>query len=473
MVKDEADIVRDWVLYHTSLVGQQNIYAVDNMSTDGTYEILRELKVNTFRSSDYKKKGYYMTNFADKFPNDIIIPLDIDEFIVRYNSDGTISCDGIAQRILHLPLKAVYKMNYVQVQCSKDFAHATLQAEKGVFEDYGALAKSFFNTRVFKGKIDHGNHFYTKDYILSPFVLVHYQTRNREQILRKIKNNLVGLGYDLTNKEQLQHVVQNRREGNHHARSWLQIMDGEPPIRYSSDGNVDLRPLALKILQLTARSNILGVVARYNESLDWMLESPFNQLKYVVYNKGPNESFCKTNVVKVVTLPNVGRCDHTYLFHLVHNYHKMEQVVCFLPGSIDIDFKKDKAARIVKHAIQHVRPAFVVNERADIRSKFADFFLDEWQCIHKDNAASNSERKLTPCALRPFGKWYDIHFGNTKTNFYGLHGIFSVSPSMVQRRKLYEYMSLLNEVSVSSNPEVGHYLERAWAAIFGSAFDFV
>ena len=31
----------------------------------------------------------------------------------------------------------------------------------------------------------------------------------------------------------------------------------------------------------------------------------------------------------------------------------------------------------------------------------------------------------------------------------------------------FNYDKLIKELEVSSNPEVGHYFERAWAAVFG------
>jgi len=473
MVKNEVDIVKDWVVYHTSIFGLKNVFVVDNMSTDGTYEVLKSLNVSVFRSNDYRKKGVYMTNFSKKFSNEVIVPIDIDEFITVYDGRGAVSCELILPYFSILPKAAVYKMNYVQVQCSKDYSRATLEATRGEFDDQGSFAKSFFNTSLFKGNIDHGNHYKTNNYFLSRFVLVHYHNRNKSQIVKKTKDNIQGLGYDLNNRTQLQHIINHHGDGNHHVKNWLKMMDGTYEFPYSPYGNVDITALAKKILQLTTKTNVVGVVSRYNESLDWMLEHPFNQLKYIVYNKGSNENFCKCNVVTVVNLPNIGRCDHTFLYYIVHNYHTLHPIVVFLPGSIDIAFKKEKAGRIVNHIVRTDRCAFVVNEWGDVRERFADFTLDEWQCIHNANVTENDEKKLTPCALRPFGKWYDAHFGNLRTDFYGLHGIFSVHANMVRRRSVAEYQSLLDEVSVSSNPEVGHYLERGWGAVFGSGFDIV
>ena len=63
MVKDEVDIIEDWILYHGAIFGFHNLYIVDNMSTDGTYELMQKYVgkgVNTIRQHDYKKKGDLM-----------------------------------------------------------------------------------------------------------------------------------------------------------------------------------------------------------------------------------------------------------------------------------------------------------------------------------------------------------------------------------------------------------------------------
>ena len=38
MVKDEVDIIEYWIMYHGKLFGYENLFIVDNMSTDGTFE---------------------------------------------------------------------------------------------------------------------------------------------------------------------------------------------------------------------------------------------------------------------------------------------------------------------------------------------------------------------------------------------------------------------------------------------------
>ena len=98
MVKDEVDIVEDWLIYHGELFGYDNLYVIDNFSTDGTYEILEKYrndkKIFLIRESDYRKKGAFMRYYMKIHPEgkncDIAYPLDIDEFITFYNREQNI-----------------------------------------------------------------------------------------------------------------------------------------------------------------------------------------------------------------------------------------------------------------------------------------------------------------------------------------------------------------------------------------------
>jgi hypothetical protein len=44
------------------------------------------------------------------------------------------------------------------------------------------------------------------------------------------------------------------------------------------------------------------VIARYNENLKWMKEMPFEGHEYIVYNKGPNEDFYRSEHLKNVIM---------------------------------------------------------------------------------------------------------------------------------------------------------------------------
>jgi len=208
------------------------------------------------------------------------------------------------------------------------------------------------------------------------------------------------------------------------------------------------------------------VVARYNENLSWTKEYPFNQFKYTIYNKGQNDNFTKPSLHRTFQLPNVGRCDHTYLYHIVNNYTQLAPITIFLPGSIQIYYKKAVAIKLINHILNCNNAVFLGFETPNIQVKFKRFCLDNWSatcCINKTN---NDNSELDKAVLRPYGKWYKYFFGNTVVKNYCYMGIFSISKLDIIKHDINRYIQLLNSVSSHSNPEVGHYIERSWAAIF-------
>ena len=68
--------------------------------------------------------------------------------------------------------------------------------------------------------------------------------------------------------------------------------------------------------------------------------------------------------------------------------------------------------------------------------------------------------------IRPFGKWYKYNFDNIIVNFVCYWGIFSLDKRDIIQHPINRYINLINQLNSSSNPEVGHYIERSWAAIF-------
>jgi hypothetical protein len=212
--------------------------------------------------------------------------------------------------------------------------------------------------------------------------------------------------------------------------------------------------------------NIEIVVARYNEDLKWILEPPFNQFKYIVYNKGVNDDFEKTNVIKVVSLENVGRCDHTYLYHIVHNFNNLSTVTVFLPGSLNNECKRNNAIRILSNIKRERTGIFLGKRTNNLKKQFKNFTLDNWSCTDPSNSSLNNESKLLPAVIRPYSRWFQYHFGNIKVRYWCIHGVFSIHKLDIIKHNIERYRELMSAVGRHSNPEVGHYIERSWAAIF-------
>ena len=271
MVKDEVDIVEDWLQYHGNIFGFTNLHIIDNMSTDGTFEILgkyAQLKgIFVYRHDDYKKKGDLMKQLISQNKTIIAFPLDIDEFIVYYNpktnkitindivpylNENIIASknDGV---IMNTHTKGLYKCDYIHSKITKKnkngFDHAVLEATRGRYDEKRdkIMTKSFFDTRFWKGNIDHGNHCnFNNHFSMSKLCLVHYHKRNFEQHKKKVINNVKGLGYNANNLEELEKLG-SCCAGAHHVINMIKILKGNYsffPNEPELDTDIDLRPIS-------------------------------------------------------------------------------------------------------------------------------------------------------------------------------------------------------------------------------------
>lgn len=65
------------------------------------------------------------------------------------------------------------------------------------------------------------------------------------------------------------------------------------------------------------------VIARYNETLDWLDNFSFD---YTIYNKGDNLE------IPSIPLPNYGRESDTFLNYILNNYNNLPDIITFLQG---------------------------------------------------------------------------------------------------------------------------------------------
>lgn len=242
MVKDEEDIIEYWINYHGSIFGYRNLYIIDNMSTDGTFEKImkyRKIGVQVFRESDYKEKGNYMTRLIKNKrlgKYDIAFPLDIDEFIVHFDKTHNVINPEHTKNYINNYFKTdfnnfeVFKCNYIETIITtpdpNGYKNALLENEYGRYNDYKNLAKTFFNKHKWNGVLDHGNHYNTDNYKLSDLCLVHYHCRSLEQMKKKVINNVKGLGYEI-DIEILRNVLRENQNahGAHHIKNMIKILE--------------------------------------------------------------------------------------------------------------------------------------------------------------------------------------------------------------------------------------------------------
>jgi hypothetical protein len=216
-------------------------------------------------------------------------------------------------------------------------------------------------------------------------------------------------------------------------------------------------------------NNVEIVVARYNESLDFLKNEPFNQFPIIIYNKGINDNFYKPPLLKkVYVLPNVGVCVHTFFHHIIENYDNLPKITIFLPGSCMDEHKKDRTLDVLKKTIETNNSVIHASRlNADIlNDSIYNFTLDNWPTTNKENKQLNGDSTLRKCHIKPFGKWFENVFGNISINDVTTLGIFSVSREHIQNREKTFYEKIIQHVENDKNEECAHYIERSYVAIF-------
>jgi hypothetical protein len=211
------------------------------------------------------------------------------------------------------------------------------------------------------------------------------------------------------------------------------------------------------------------VISRFNEPLDWTLTAPFVYYKYIVYNKGLNDNFEKKQVSKIIQLENVGKDIHTYLNHIIQNYDSLSEIVMFLPASMNLIHKRDKATTLLETtASRNFEYAIFLGEQTEsVQTYFENFVLDHWKSTTAENLRLNPNTSLIQCPIRPYGKWYEHHFPNKLTKWWGYNNVFSVDRRDILQHPKEYYMNLIKGISTANDTEEAHYFERSWEAIFG------
>lgn len=162
----------------------------------------------------------------------------------------------------------------------------------------------------------------------------------------------------------------------------------------------------------------------------------------VVYDKC-NE--CKDSQ-KCTILPNVGREQGTWLRYVIDNWPNFPRKILFLPSPID---KYDRLTRGL---------TMVDNDHSgDEIGQWEDFTLDSW-----------NGTVLIPAETRPFKAWYEKHVGpwNPKTPDVYYNGVMETTRDRILSKSKEFYKNLHDQVSVGTNTEVGHYLERSMGSVF-------
>lgn len=216
------------------------------------------------------------------------------------------------------------------------------------------------------------------------------------------------------------------------------------------------------------------VVARYNENMEWIKNEPFNTCSYIVYNKGQNSDFAKTDKFKEeIKLDNVGRETHSYLTHIINNYDNKSfaDITVFLPGSVELSHKYDKANRLMNKILETSSNsdtfACTLSD-VSVFDELKDFKIDNYMSTNENNKKLNTDASMQISDIRPYGEWYKSTFSNknidSKCATY--NSIFGITRETILKNPKSYYEELNNQVNTHHNPETVHFFERAWSSVF-------
>lgn len=221
MQKNERYMLDAWIKYHSALVGDENIYIIDNGSDDiETKNILSkaesdgvhvEYKFNS--KSDFANKGNIILNLIQDLqkykPYDFYFPIDADE-LLACTQDGVISMDRRSIENVLIPYigtKLVLRVGYLL-----DSNPLYNNKFRKAFQK-----KCFFYKNTAK-KLDVGFHngetFDGKDFIETDIVYVHYHFRSYEETMLRTKEKLIGRVGSLC-REELESLKERKGPGHH------------------------------------------------------------------------------------------------------------------------------------------------------------------------------------------------------------------------------------------------------------------
>ena len=209
------------------------------------------------------------------------------------------------------------------------------------------------------------------------------------------------------------------------------------------------------------------VISHYKEDLWWVDQFLPENCRVFIYTKSDQKPNCKRQHFHKY-LPNVGRCDHTYLHHIIENYDiPQSDNILFLPGSCNLFYKKINLIMLLNNiGKREFNSCFLTN--SDILNGYMKYRLDS--TISNGNyCSSDVQNKHADCniivsqfkTLDEFKK----HFG-FESEFHSYLVMHSIHTKLIYNRSKGFYVSLRNSVSNGDNVLNGHFIERAWYTIF-------
>ncbi len=214
------------------------------------------------------------------------------------------------------------------------------------------------------------------------------------------------------------------------------------------------------------------IITRYNEYIDWIRYIVDSVDFIYIYNKGYNENFFKhfdpkeyPNKIMFLTLPNIGRIDHTLVYHILEHWDDLPSVLINLPGSVMMSQKKGFYLSSIMRRLPDLRKVYsgFYGPRFHKVSQTFNYSIDNYQaegvCNRNDNPFIKSE-------YYDFQVWKKAIIDERPMRYVAMRGMFSVARENITHIDKSVFERLKESLSVGDNIENGHFAERIWAHLF-------
>jgi len=227
--------------------------------------------------------------------------------------------------------------------------------------------------------------------------------------------------------------------------------------------------MMLRILpqRLAAGHRVDVVVSAYREDLSWLRTLEARGLlgdaaTLRVYTKHSDTEV--PGGIASIPLPNVGRCDHTYLHHIAENYDRLADTTLFLPGTARALWWKWLPLRFVVLPRLGAPGACISGAVRPFTAADRNLALDSYRA-----ASGQGDTRVVPARVRPFHAWWAANFpGRPEPRRVAVGGVFVARRWAIRKLPLSLWRDLLDQHAAGDNVEVGHYMERSWYALLRS-----
>lgn len=222
------------------------------------------------------------------------------------------------------------------------------------------------------------------------------------------------------------------------------------------------------------------VLAVYNENINWVKKEipKFNSIFVYIKNESRinklKELFKNDNNVLVISMNNIGSCDHVYLYHIINNYNKLADLNTFSKGTEPL-IKYNKFPDN-----KHVKKLLGIFNTNHLKK----FSLSDWKFTNnKDSKFKFKKSKynnLEEYLIDKFGKIFtNTLFKYSSSIFsltylektiYSLAGYFTVSKKNIMQYKRKLYKKLIEFETKGPNREIDHFHERIWGLLFTNTY---